>query len=92
MLLTKIGLYNNIIHLLCGNFESQWDGVGSDQECLISFLGHEKIEQDESGTSPRWGRLRLRLGVHKGRELNDHKGMEMNCMEWNEMYLSKENE
>ena len=30
MLLTKIGLYNNIIHLLCGTLESQWDGVGSD--------------------------------------------------------------
>ena len=27
--------------------------------------------------------LRLRLGVHKGMELNDHKEME-----WNGMYLS----
>ena len=25
--------------------------------------------------------LRLRLGVHKGMELNDHKGMEKNVME-----------
>ena len=51
MLLTKIGLYNNIIHLLCGTSKSQWDGVGSDLGCLISFLDHEKIEQDESGTN-----------------------------------------
>ena len=37
---------------------------------------------------PLFSSLRLRLGVHKGREengmeWNDHKGMEINEIEWN---------
>lgn len=49
MLLTKIGLYNNIIHLLCGTLESQWDRVGQIRSVSFPFWAMKKLNKMKAG-------------------------------------------